>query len=71
MAKEYYDCRKILAEGSVYNLVIGQRANGKTYGFISEALHEYLKNGTPSVYIRRYDESITSANIFKLYAPTN
>lgn len=69
MAKEYYDCRKILAEGSVYNLVIGQRANGKTYGFISEALHEYLENGTPSVYIRRYDESITSANIFKLCAP--
>lgn len=69
MAKEYYDCSKILAEGSIYNLVIGQRANGKTYGFIDEALHEYLENGYPSVYIRRYDESITSANIFKLCTP--
>lgn len=67
--KEYYDCRKILAEGSVYNIVIGQRSNGKTYGFIEEALDEYCKNNTPSVYIRRYDESITSANIFKLCTP--
>ena len=39
--KEYYDCSKILAEGSVYNIVIGQRSNGKTYGFIEEALDEY------------------------------
>lgn len=69
MAKEYYDCRKILAEGSTYNVVIGQRSNGKTYGFIEEALGEYCENGYPSVYIRRYDESITSANIFKLCAP--
>lgn len=69
MGKEYYDCSKILAEGSVYNLVIGQRANGKTYGFIEEALGEFCEKGNPSVYIRRYDESITSANIFKLCAP--
>jgi len=27
--KEYYDCSKIIAEGSVYNIVIGQRSNGK------------------------------------------
>ena len=66
MPKEYYDHRKILAEGSTYNVVIGQRSNGKTYGFIEEALAEYCENGHPSVYIRRYDESITGANIFKL-----
>ena len=69
MAKEYYDHRKILAEGSTYNVVIGQRSNGKTYGFIEEALAEYCENGHPSVYIRRYDESITGANIFKLCTP--
>lgn len=67
--KEYYDCSKILKEGSVYNVVIGQRSNGKTYGFIEEALGEYCENGFPSVYIRRYDESITGANIFKLCTP--
>ena len=66
---QYYDCSKILSEGSIYNIVIGQRSNGKTYGFIEEALDEYCENGHPSVYIRRYDESITSANIFKLCTP--
>ena len=69
MSKEYYDCSKILKEGSVYNIVIGQRSNGKTYGFIEEALGEYCENGHASVYIRRYDESITGANIFKLCTP--
>ena len=67
--REYYDCSKILKEGSVYNIVIGQRSNGKTYGFIEEALGEYCENGYSSVYIRRYDESITGANIFKLCTP--
>ena len=36
---------------------------------IEEALAEYCENGHPSVYIRRYDESITGANIFKLCTP--
>lgn len=70
MAKtEYYDPSKILAEESTYNVIIGQRSNGKTYSFVDLALEEFLKNGTPSVYVRRYDESITSSNIFKLCAP--
>ena len=66
---EYYDTSKILAEGSTYNIVIGQRSNGKTYGFLEDALDEYCKNGHPSVYVRRYDESITTSNIFKLCTP--
>lgn len=64
--KDYYSADKILAEGSTYNVIIGQRSNGKTYDCVSRALEEFIKNGNPSVYIRRYDESITSANIFKL-----
>lgn len=63
---EYYSADKILKEGSTYNLIIGQRSNGKTYDCIDKALDEFLKNDNPSVYIRRYDESITPANIFKL-----
>lgn len=64
--KDYYSADKILAEGSTYNVIIGQRSNGKTYDCVSRALDEFIKTGAPSVYIRRYDESITSANIFKL-----
>lgn len=69
MKQEYYSPEKIMAEGSTYNIIIGQRSNGKTYSIIDEALDEFLKNGTPSVYLRRYDESLTSTNIFKLCTP--
>ena len=69
MKQEYYSPEKIMAEGSTYNIIIGQRGNGKTYSIIDEALDEFLKNGTPSVYLRRYDESLTSTNIFKLCTP--
>lgn len=70
MAKtEYYSPEKILAEESTYNIVIGQRSNGKTFSIVDYALHEFITNGNPSVYVRRYDESITSSNIFKLCTP--
>lgn len=66
---DYYSADKILEEGSTYNVIIGQRSNGKTFDCISRALDWFLKSENEdeaSVYIRRYDESITSANIFKL-----
>lgn len=71
MAKkvEYYSADKVLKEGSTYNLIIGQRSNGKTFDCVDRALDEFLTNGNPSVYVRRYDESLTSANIFKLCSP--
>lgn len=69
MKQEYYSPEKIMAEGSTYNIIIGQRSNGKTYSIVDNALDEFLKNGNPSVYLRRYDESITSTNIFKLCTP--
>lgn len=63
---DYYDNSKIMSEGSTYNVIIGQRSNGKTYAFIEDALDTFLKEDIPSAYIRRYDESLTSTNIFKL-----
>lgn len=69
MKQEYYSPDKIMAEGSTYNIIIGQRSNGKTYSIVDNALDEFLTNGNPSVYLRRYDESITSTNIFKLCTP--
>ena len=69
MSKEYYSLEKILSEDSTYNIIIGQRSNGKTYSVIDECLNTFLEKGIPSVYVRRYDESITATNIFKLCTP--
>ena len=31
MKKQYYSLKKILAENADYNIIIGERSNGKTY----------------------------------------
>ena len=54
-------------EGFTFKIIAGQRGNGKTYSLIYEALDEFLKYGTPVVYHRRYDNSLTSTDILKLY----
>lgn len=53
--KEYWDIVPIMSYGADYNVVIGERSNGKTYGVLKEGLERYLKNGTQMAIIRRWD----------------
>lgn len=70
MATKYYSYAKINKIKATYNLIIGQRSNGKTYGACSEKiLDPYLEQGKPSAYIRRLDEMIRPANIESLFNP--
>lgn len=39
-----------------YNIIIGERSNGKTYGALKKVLKNYLKGGKKGAYIRRYKE---------------
>lgn len=64
---EYYSFKRILALKAVYNIVIGQRSNGKTYGWKEICLDNYLKDGTKGAYIRRFDEEIKPKNLGKLF----
>lgn len=69
-ASKYYSYAKINKIKATYNLIIGQRSNGKTYGACSEKiLDPYLEQGKPSAYIRRLDEMIRPANIESLFNP--
>lgn len=70
MAKNpYYSYTKIDKIKATYNLIIGQRSNGKTYGACRKALETYLKTGKPSVYVRRMEEMIRPMNIEGLFNP--
>lgn len=64
---EYYSFKRILALKAVYNIVIGQRSNGKTYGWKEICLDNYLKDGTKGAYIRRFDEEIKPKNLGQLF----
>jgi hypothetical protein len=59
MKQKYYSLKKILAEKADYNIIIGERSNGKTYACLEHILTDYIMNGNEGAYIRRWRDDIT------------
>ena len=62
MAKEkvkFWDIFPILSKQCQYNVIYGERSNGKTYGTLAYGLDEYFKHGSELAYIRRWEDDIT------------
>lgn len=66
---DYYSYINIDKLDATYNLIIGQRSNGKTFGWCKKAIDAYLDEELPSAYIRRYDEQIRPTNLSNLFSP--
>lgn len=56
---KYYDLKNILSKGALYNLIIGERSNGKTYAAFKRGLENYVKNGEQFAVVRRWREDFT------------
>lgn len=69
MRNEYYSLKKINKLNALYNLIIGQRSNGKTYAVCEQEVKGNFKEGYRMAYIRRYDEEIMPKNIQNLFKP--
>lgn len=59
----FYSYADIDKLDAVYNLVIGQRSNGKTYGMLKKILDGYIDDKIPSAYVRREKEEIVKGNV--------
>ncbi len=66
---DYYSFKNIDKTNSIYRVIVGQRSNGKTYGFCEKVLTEFFKSNRPSAYIRRWAEDIKARNIEQLFSP--
>lgn len=55
----YWDIYPILSKKARYNVIYGERSNGKTYGTLQYCLECYFKDGSEFAYIRRWDEDLT------------
>lgn len=53
---KYYSLKKILSKKAIYNIIIGERSNGKTTAVLRHGLQRYLKDGSQLGIIRRYRE---------------
>lgn len=52
----FYRLDRILSKKCQYNLIIGERSNGKTYSCLEYGLENYINKGEQMAYIRRYRE---------------
>lgn len=55
---KWYDKGQLLSYKAFFNLLIGNRGGGKTYGFKTWAIDDYLKTGKQFVWVRRYGTEI-------------
>lgn len=52
---QYYSLEEIKKRNCQYNIIIGERSNGKTFAVQEEILKTYLKTGKQGAIIRRWD----------------
>ena len=55
----YYSLRKILQHNATYNVIFGERSNGKSYAVHKYGLEEFWKNGSQMAVIRRWQDDYT------------
>lgn len=58
---KFYTLKHILAKNCPYNMIIGERSNGKTYACLEKALTDFVKNGKQFAYLRRWQEDLRPA----------
>lgn len=66
--EKYYTLKNILPYKAKYNVIFGERSNGKTYAVLYHSLEQYFKNGSELAIIRRYSEDFKGkrgASVFK------
>ena len=61
---DYYDFSKIFSYNAVYNLIVGARGVGKTYGVKLIGINNYLNKGEEWIYVRRYQTELGTKSTF-------
>lgn len=56
LKNKYYSLKPILSYNAQYNIIIGERSNGKTYSCLKYAIQQYWKFGKQTAILRRERE---------------
>lgn len=71
---KFYNLKSILKTNSTYNMIIGERSNGKTYTTLKYGIEQYFKNGSQIAIIRRWQTDIRgnrASEVFKALLSNN
>ena len=68
---EYYSLRRILEKKCQYNIIIGERSNGKTYATLEYGLKNYIRSKGKEKFavLRRWREDIVGKRGASIFAP--
>ena len=64
---KYYSLKKINSKNATYNVIFGERSNGKTYACLLQALTNYFIDGSQFAYIRRWSDDIAPKRMNNLF----
>lgn len=64
----YYNTTRIDKKDATYNLIFGERSNGKTYALLKRGVTQWFKDGSQLAYVRRWKEDITGRRASRLFA---
>lgn len=68
---KYYNTNKIDKKNATYNVIFGERSNGKTYALLKKALINYQNGKGQMAYVRRWKEDITGRRAARLFSGIN
>lgn len=68
---KYYNTTKIDKKNATYNMIFGERSNGKTYALLKKCITAYHKDKTQFAYVRRWKEDITGRRASRLFSGIN
>lgn len=68
---KFYNTTKIDRKNATYNVIFGERSNGKTYALLRKALKKYVENKEQFAYVRRWKEDITGRRAQRLFSGIN
>lgn len=67
--QEYYSLEPILKEKAHYNIIIGERSNGKTYAVLQMIINNYAATGEQAALLRRMQEDFIGKRGAGLFQP--
>jgi len=65
---EFYSLTEIDKKKALYNVIFGERSNGKTFAVLEKIIRNYVNNGEKGAYIRRYREDMRGLAGQQLFA---
>lgn len=65
---KYYSLDRILKENALYNVIIGERSNGKTYSVLEYGIKQFFTKGTKFAIIRRMQDDFKSKRAASMFS---